>query len=44
MINPAFEEVIRRSTQADNVYKITDIQTLWNGYGKIIRYGLGGSP
>lgn len=41
-MNPIFAETILHSTQAQDLFKIADIQTLWSGYGKITRYGLNG--
>ncbi|MDH3347358.1 MAG: ecdysteroid 22-kinase family protein [Desulfobulbaceae bacterium] len=41
-MNENFLEIIRRVTGAEKVYKIEDIQTLWSGYGTIMRYGLKG--
>ena len=34
--------IICKATGADTCFHIEDIQTLWSGYGKIIRYGLKG--
>jgi len=36
----AFQEVIRQATNAEKIFHIEDIQSLWSGYGKIMRYGL----
>jgi len=33
-------EMIRKATGATEIYKIEVIQSLWSGYGNIIRYGL----
>jgi len=38
-----FLHITRRATQADKIFKIEDIQSLWSGYGKIMRYGLNGN-
>lgn len=38
-----FQDIILRSTGAERVYKIEVIQSLWSGYGEIIRFGLQGS-
>ena len=37
-----FREIIRNATGADACFHIEDIQSLWSGYGKIMRYGLTG--
>jgi hypothetical protein len=39
-MNHNFQEVILQATGADALYHIEDIQSLWSGYGKIMRYGL----
>jgi len=36
------QQIIFDATGADDVFHIEDIQSLWCGYGKIIRYGLTG--
>lgn len=41
-MNHSFEEVICKATGADDIFLIEDIQSLWSGYGKIMRYGLQG--
>lgn len=41
-MNDSFEEVICKATGADELFLIEDIQSLWSGYGKIMRYGLQG--
>ena len=41
-MNHNFQEVILQATGADSLYHIEDIQSLWSGYGKIMRYGLRG--
>ncbi len=38
-MNENFQDITRRAVGAD-IFKIEDIQTLWSGYGKIMRYGL----
>ena len=42
-MNQDFQEITRKATAAESLFKIEDIQTLWSGYGKIMRYGLKGS-
>ncbi len=37
-----FINIIRKATGATDIFKIEDIQTLWSGYGMIMRYGLAG--
>ncbi len=39
-MNKHFEKVICKATNASSLYEIEVIQSLWSGYGKIIRYGL----
>jgi len=39
-MNRHVEDLICRATGADGVFHREDIQSLWSGYGKIIRYGL----
>lgn len=41
-MNDSFEEVICKATGAGELFLIEDIQSLWSGYGKIMRYGLQG--
>lgn len=41
-MNHSFKEVICEATGADDIFLIEDIQSLWSGYGKIMRYGLQG--
>lgn len=41
-MNHSFKEVICEATDADDIFLIEDIQSLWSGYGKIMRYGLQG--
>ena len=40
MLNHDFQELIKVSTGAKDIFHIEDIQSLWSGYGKIMRYGL----
>ena len=42
-MNHNFQEVILQATGAESLYHIEDIQSLWSGYGKIMRYGLRGA-
>ena len=42
-MNKGFEKVILRSTHSRELYEIEEVQDLWDGYGKILRYGLTGS-
>lgn len=37
------ENIIKASTSADQIYEIEMIQSLWSGYGRIVRYGLQGT-
>ncbi|MCP4253280.1 MAG: DUF1679 domain-containing protein [Candidatus Scalindua sp.] len=41
-MNENFHDITRRKFGID-IFKIEDIQSLWSGYGKIMRYGLKGS-
>ena len=41
-MNHDFQETVRLATNADELFHIEDIQSLWSGYGKIMRYGLKG--
>jgi hypothetical protein len=41
-MNNTFQEIVRKATGAAEIFHIEDIQTLWSGYGKIMRYGLRG--
>jgi aminoglycoside phosphotransferase (APT) family kinase protein len=41
-MNNTFQEIARTATGAAEIFHIEDIQTLWSGYGKIMRYGLRG--
>ena len=42
-LNDNFQEVVLQATGADALYYIEDIQSLWSGYGKIMRHGLRGA-
>jgi len=42
-MNHNFQEVILQATGADALHHIEDIQSLWSGYGKIMRCGLSGA-
>ncbi len=42
-MNSHFTEIALKATGASDIYKIEKIQSLWSGYGDIIRYGLKGS-
>ena len=42
MINPHIQSLILQATSAEKLYKIESIQSLWSGYGEIVRYGLHG--
>lgn len=39
-MNAYFQSVILNAAQAKNLFEIEIIQSLWSGYGQIIRYGL----
>jgi len=41
-MNHDFQAIVRKATGADTLFHVEDIQTLWSGYGKIMRYGLKG--
>ena len=41
-MNNKFQEIAREAVGATEIFHIEDIQTLWSGYGKIMRYGLRG--
>ncbi len=41
-MNYNFTEIARRACGAEEIFHIEDIQSLWSGYGKIMRYGLKG--
>ena len=42
-MNKGFEKIILKSTGSRELYEIEEVQELWGGYGKILRYGLIGS-
>lgn len=42
-MNRHFQEICCKATGADEIFKIEEIQSLWSGYGSIMRYGLKGS-
>ncbi len=42
-MNRYFQEICCQATGADEIFKIEEIQSLWSGYGSIMRYGLKGS-
>ncbi|MEN8904439.1 MAG: oxidoreductase family protein [Clostridiales bacterium] len=42
-MNDIFQKITLKATNSKKIYKIEEIQNLWSGYGKIIRYGLDGS-
>ena len=42
-MNKSFEKIILKSTGAKELYEIEEVQELWSGYGKILRYGLAGA-
>ncbi|OOZ38234.1 choline kinase [Solemya pervernicosa gill symbiont] len=41
-MNDDFQEIARKACNADKIFHIEDIQSLWSGYGMIARYGLHG--
>jgi len=41
-VNEYFKKVTLEATGATDLYEIEMIQSLWSGYGKIVRYGLEG--
>lgn len=41
-MNKSFEKLILNSTGSKELYKIEEVQELWGGYGKILRYALSG--
>lgn len=43
-MNSTFKNTILQATKAQDLFEIEVIQTLWSGYGKIVRYGLIGAP
>ena len=42
-MNNHFTDLVLKSTGAKSLFKIETIQSLWSGYGEILRYGLKGS-
>ncbi len=42
VVNEQFEQTILRATGAHQLYEVEVIQSLWSGYGKIVRIGLEG--
>ncbi|MFZ5988360.1 MAG: phosphotransferase [Bacillota bacterium] len=42
-MNKSFEKVILKATRSSGLCEIEEVQDLWGGYGKILRYGLRGS-
>ena len=42
-MNSHFQELILKASNATSLFKIESIQSLWSGYGEIVRYGLEGS-
>lgn len=42
-MNKNFQEIARIAVGADEIFHLQDIQSLWSGYGKIMRYGLCGA-
>ena len=42
-MNDDFQETLRLVTAAEEIFHLEDIQSLWSGYGKIMRYGLRGA-
>ena len=42
-MNKSLQSLILKSTHATSLFKIETIQSLWNGYGEIVRYGLEGA-
>jgi aminoglycoside phosphotransferase (APT) family kinase protein len=43
-MNKHFKNIILSSTGAKEAYELETIQTLWSGYGQIVRYELSDSP
>ncbi len=41
-MNKYFQSLILQATSAERLFKIETIQSLWSGYGEIVRYGLQG--
>ncbi|MFK5891753.1 MAG: choline kinase, partial [Pseudomonadota bacterium] len=42
-MNKKFQEITCKAAGATDLFEIEVIQSLWSGYGKIVRYGLKGS-
>ncbi len=42
-MNNNFQKIILKATKAKDLFEIEEIQDLWSGYGKILRYGLTGT-
>ncbi|MCP4132513.1 MAG: DUF1679 domain-containing protein [bacterium] len=42
-MNNHFQKIILKATGAKDLYEIEEIQNLWSGYGKILRYELTGT-
>jgi len=43
MENKLLQDIIIKATGASSAYFMEDIQSLWSGYGKIVRYGVNGA-
>ncbi len=43
-LKESFRSTILKSTGAEDLFEMENIQRLWSGYGDIVRYGLKGSP
>ena len=41
-MNDDFKEIARRACGAEGIFHMEDVQTLWSGYGRIMRYGIEG--
>lgn len=42
-MNKHFQDIILKACSADDLFEMEVIQSLWSGYGEIVRYGLVGS-
>ena len=42
-MNEHFLDIARQATESSEIFKIEDIQSLWSGYGMIMRYRLKGA-
>ena len=42
-MNTHFKEITKKATAATDIYEQEEIQSLWSGYGSIVRLGLDGS-